>query len=92
MGFLQRLAESLGFRRRTSVVVVVGLDNAGKSTILNSLKSDEQVESIVPTVGFQVEEFKQGKIRFEAFDMSGEVSCAALKQRFYQSASVVHMT
>lgn len=74
MGFLQRLAESLGFRKRTSVVVVVGLDNAGKTTILNALKpEDESYEAIVPTVGFQVEQFKQGKIRFEAFDMSGEV-------------------
>eukprot|EP01138_Halocafeteria_seosinensis_P009836 gb/GECG01010047.1/.p1 GENE.gb/GECG01010047.1/~~gb/GECG01010047.1/.p1 ORF type:complete len:199 (+),score=27.89 gb/GECG01010047.1/:1-597(+) len=89
MGFLQRLAESLGFRRKTSVVVVVGLDNAGKSTILNSLKPDDQVQSIVPTVGFQVEEFKQGKIRFEAFDMSGESRFRSLWERYYKNADSI---
>ena len=30
---------------------------------------------VAPTVGFTVEEFEKGNIRFNAFDMSGQVRC-----------------
>lgn len=34
-------------------IIVLGLDNSGKSTVLNQLKPpDNQSSSVVPTVGF----------------------------------------
>ena len=40
-------------------MLVVGLDNSGKSTILNHFMPEEQKRpDIVPTVGFNVEKFK----------------------------------
>ena len=40
-------------------MIVVGLDNSGKSTLLNHFKPEEEKNSdIVPTVGFNVEKFK----------------------------------
>ena len=40
-------------------MLVVGLDNSGKTTVLNHFKPDEQKHlDIVPTVGFNVEKFK----------------------------------
>lgn len=51
-------------------VVFVGLDNSGKSTIINSLKGNFEVET-TPTVGFEVETLKMGNFNFKIYDMSG---------------------
>ena len=59
MGFLDRLSSVLGLRKKECNVLVVGLDNSGKSTLLNHFKPEEQQNAnIVPTVGFNVEKFK----------------------------------
>lgn len=39
MSFFRRLFEKLGFTKKEVKVLVVGLDNSGKTTILNHLKS-----------------------------------------------------
>ena len=41
MGFLDRLTEVLGLRKKECNVLVVGLDNSGKSTLLNHFKPEE---------------------------------------------------
>jgi len=62
MGLFDRLANILGLRKKECNVLVVGLDNSGKSTILNHFKpADEKYHNIVPTVGFSVEKFKSIK-------------------------------
>ena len=59
MGFLDRLSSMLGLKKKECNVLVVGLDNSGKSTLLNHFKPEEfQNANIVPTVGFNVEKFK----------------------------------
>ena len=65
MGFLDRLANFLGLRKAECSVIVVGLDNSGKSTLLNHFKPEEDKHAdIVPTVGFNVEKFKSKTIFF----------------------------
>jgi len=59
MGFLDRLAGLLGLRKKEVNVLVVGLDNSGKSTLLNHFKTDDtKANEIVPTIGFNVEKFQ----------------------------------
>lgn len=68
----------LGLKRREANILVVGLDNSGKSTILNYLKrKEDQVEEVVPTVGFTVERLSglaknKSGLTLTAFDMSGQ--------------------
>jgi GTPase SAR1 family protein len=59
MGFFDRLANFLGLKKKECNVLIVGLDNSGKTTLLNHFKpEDQRVGEIVPTVGFTVEKFK----------------------------------
>ncbi|XP_036339042.1 ADP-ribosylation factor 4-like [Rhagoletis pomonella] len=51
-------------------VGMLGLDNAGKTTILYQLKLDRNIES-VPTVGFNVEKVRCGKMVMNIWDVSG---------------------
>ena len=62
MGLFDKLVNFLGLKKKECSVLVLGLDNSGKSTILNHFKPDEEkYHNIVPTVGFSVEKFKSMK-------------------------------
>lgn len=59
MGFFDKLAYSLGLKKREANILVVGLDNAGKSTVLNHFKpEDQRTTDMAPTVGYNIEKFK----------------------------------
>lgn len=59
MGLFDKLATMLKVKKEQVNILVVGLNNSGKSTIVNHFKdTDERSSIIVPTVGFNVERFQ----------------------------------
>lgn len=61
MGLFDALASMLKIRKEQVSILVVGLNNSGKSTIVNHFKHpDEKSAMSVPTVGFTVERFQSG--------------------------------
>lgn len=60
MGILDKLVHALGLKKKEVRILVLGLNNSGKSTLLNQLKNDDSktASDVVPTVGFNVEKFK----------------------------------
>ncbi|RHY00547.1 hypothetical protein DYB25_007044 [Aphanomyces astaci] len=73
MGLFKKLANSLGMKKQSVRILVVGLDNSGKTTLVNHLKPKKlQSHEVAPTVGFQVEEFTKYNLSFTVFDMSGQ--------------------
>jgi ADP-ribosylation factor-like protein 6 len=54
-------------------ILVLGLDNSGKSTVINSLKP-LQVKNVNvgPTIGITVEKFRSKSVEFTANDVSGK--------------------
>jgi ADP-ribosylation factor-like protein 6 len=76
MGLKQIFSSLFNGTNRQADILVLGLDNSGKSTILNQLKPpDSQSANITPTVGCSVERFTAANINFSAYDMSGESRC-----------------
>lgn len=66
MGLFDALASLLKLRKEQINILVVGLNNSGKSTIVNHFKNPEERPSIiVPTVGFSVEKFQSKLICLE---------------------------
>lgn len=58
MKLFDRLSHILRLKRKEVNVLVVGLNNSGKSTVINHFKrEDDRHINIVPTVGFNVEKF-----------------------------------
>jgi GTPase SAR1 family protein len=73
MGILMsRIFESL-FGSKEVRILILGLDNAGKTTILYRLQneSDEAVQTI-PTIGFNVETLQYKNIKVRALNASWE--------------------
>eukprot|EP00735_Rhodelphis_limneticus_P004546 TRINITY_DN16144_c0_g1::TRINITY_DN16144_c0_g1_i1::g.6449::m.6449 TRINITY_DN16144_c0_g1::TRINITY_DN16144_c0_g1_i1::g.6449 ORF type:complete len:183 (-),score=22.33,sp/O88848/ARL6_MOUSE/48.28/2e-53,Arf/PF00025.16/5e-52,Ras/PF00071.17/2e-13,SRPRB/PF09439.5/7.5e-12,Miro/PF08477.8/5.6e-10,GTP_EFTU/PF00009.22/55,GTP_EFTU/PF00009.22/5.3e-08,MMR_HSR1/PF01926.18/5.2e-08,MMR_HSR1/PF01926.18/2.3e+03,Gtr1_RagA/PF04670.7/2.7e-08,G-alpha/PF00503.15/0.73,G-alpha/PF00503.15/2.3e-05,ATP_bind_1/PF03029.12/78,ATP_ len=83
MGFNKFLVK-LGILKKPCKVAVVGLDSAGKSTIIKKLQPKKVPQDVVPTVGFQVEEFVHGNVKFTVFDMSGHGRYRSLWENFYK--------
>ncbi|KAK5976289.1 hypothetical protein GCK32_019331 [Trichostrongylus colubriformis] len=79
MGFLSTLSQILGVGRKQVNVIVVGLDNSGKTTMLNYLRTPEtRTSQIAPTVGYSVTNFTTESFSFTAFDMAGQAFCLQL--------------
>merc|ERR1712072_1616701 len=64
-------------------MVMVGLDAAGKTTILYKLRLGEVVTTI-PTIGFNVEEVEYKNINFTVWDIGGQDKIRKLWRYYYQ--------
>ena len=72
-------------RKHDTKVLCIGLDNSGKSTIINTLKpTREKKLELDPTVGFSAEQFIFKNLIFEVFDMSGQSRYRNLWEYYYQ--------
>ena len=63
-------------------ILMVGLDAAGKTTILYKLKLGEVVNTI-PTIGFNVEEVTYKNISFHVWDVGGQDKIRQLWRHYY---------
>jgi len=54
-------------------ILILGLDGAGKTTILYRLQVGEVVTTI-PTIGFNVEQVTYKNIKFQVWDLGGQTS------------------
>ncbi|CAK8694858.1 ADP-ribosylation factor 1-like [Clavelina lepadiformis] len=68
-------------------ILMLGLDAAGKTTILYKLKLDRLVKTI-PTIGFNVETVSVGKgLTFTVWDVGGQTKLRRLWRHYYQDAA-----
>lgn len=78
------------FGKKKSKIIIVGLDNSGKSTMINMLKPKKYAEvEIAATVGFKIETFSKSKIDFTVFDMSGQSKYRSLWEQYYEEAEAI---
>lgn len=80
----------LMFPAKEYKIVVVGLDNAGKTTTLYKLHLGEVVVT-QPTVGSNVEELVYKNIRFEVWDLGGQERLRSSWATYYSGTHAVVM-
>mmetsp|Transcript_43703 Transcript_43703/g.68129 ORF Transcript_43703/g.68129 Transcript_43703/m.68129 type:complete len:183 (+) Transcript_43703:79-627(+) len=68
--------------------LMIGLDAAGKTTILYKLKLGEVVTTI-PTIGFNVETVEYKNISFTVWDVGGQDKIRPLWRHYYQNTQGV---
>ena len=74
--------------QREMRILMVGLDAAGKPTILYKLKLGEVVTTI-PTIGFNVETVEYKNISFTVWDVGGQDKIRPLWRHYYQNTQGV---
>jgi len=67
---------------------MVGLDAAGKTTILYKLMLGEVVTAI-PTIGFNVEAIQYKNIKFTMWDVGGQDTIRPLWVHYYQNTDAI---
>lgn len=70
-------------------VVILGLDDAGKTSILFKLKENEFITTI-PTIGFNVETVEYKNVKFTIWDVGGQQKIRPLwKHYFFNTQAVI---
>ena len=64
-------------------LLMLGLDNAGKTTLLYKLKLGEVVKT-TPTIGFNLEQVSYKKLKFSVWDLGGQDRIRPLWRHYYQ--------
>jgi len=72
------------FGKKAMRILMVGLDAAGKTTILYKLKLGEIVTTI-PTIGFNVETVEYKNINFTVWDVGGQDKIRPLWRHYFQN-------
>ncbi|CAK5062095.1 unnamed protein product [Meloidogyne enterolobii] len=72
------------FGKKEMRILMVGLDAAGKTTILYKLKLGEIVTTI-PTIGFNVETVEYRNISFTVWDVGGQDKIRPLWRHYFQN-------
>ena len=91
MGALFSALMSMLNPRQEYKLIIVGLDNAGKTTTLYKLHLGEVVMT-QPTIGSNVELVKHNNVHFEVWDLGGQQTLRNSWQSYYRNtASVIMM-
>ncbi|XP_052069196.1 E3 ubiquitin-protein ligase TRIM23-like [Mytilus californianus] len=69
-------------------VVTLGLDDAGKTSILFKLKQNEFIQTI-PTIGFNVETIEYKNLKFTIWDVGGQHKIRPLWKHYYFNTQAV---
>jgi len=75
-------------QKRAATILMVGLDAAGKTTILMKLKLNT-VQETVPTIGFNVETVEYKSVKFHVWDVGGQEKLRQLWKHYYEGANAI---
>merc|ERR1712087_868160 len=66
-------------------LLMLGLDNAGKTTILKKL-SDEDISHIMPTQGFNIKSIVQDQFKLNVWDIGGQKTIRPYWSNYFESS------
>ncbi|KAG2383702.1 hypothetical protein C9374_004373 [Naegleria lovaniensis] len=86
--FLSRLFFSQIISYKHSKIVILGLDNAGKTATLYKIGLNENVTT-VPTVGFNCETIQYNNVRMLIFDLGGQAKIRQVWQHYLENTDAI---
>lgn len=79
---------SLGLANKKASLVLLGLDNAGKTTLMHMLRDNRMVQHM-PTHHPTTEELTIGNVTFYAQDVGGHAAARGVWEQYYQSVGAI---
>jgi len=69
-------------------ILMLGLDNAGKTTILKRM-SEEDISHIMPTQGFNIKKIKNGNLNLNVWDIGGQRTIRPYWSNYFESSDAL---
>ncbi|GAA97129.1 uncharacterized protein L969DRAFT_103006 [Mixia osmundae IAM 14324] len=70
-------------------MTIVGLQNSGKTSLVNALSNGQFSESVVPTVGFNVKKVTKGKVTMRLWDIGGQPRFRSMWERYCRGVNAI---
>ncbi len=84
LSLLRKLKKTEGEAR----ILVLGLDNAGKTTILKKL-SDDDISTITPTQGFNIKSLNHDGFKLNVWDIGGQKAIRPYWRNYYEQTDAM---
>ena len=89
MGFIfSKIIEFFTKNRNNFKIIILGMQNAGKTTILYRLSLGQMVKT-TPTIGSNVEELTYNNVKFQAWDLGGQETTRSVWDVYYMNTDAV---
>ena len=87
MGLLT-LLRKLKRTEKEARILVLGLDNAGKTTILKKM-SEEDIDTIMPTQGFNIKSLAHDGFKLNVWDIGGQKAIRPYWKNYYEGTDAL---
>ncbi|RKO97094.1 hypothetical protein CXG81DRAFT_26415 [Caulochytrium protostelioides] len=81
---LATILKKVKAKEREIRLLILGLDNAGKTTILKRL-CDEDISTISPTLGFNIKSLQHGAYLLNCWDVGGQTSLRSYWRNYFEA-------
>merc|ERR1711959_461198 len=88
MGGLLSILKKMKKDEKEARILVLGLDNSGKTTILKKL-SEEDISHIMPTQGFNIKSLMQDGFKLNVWDIGGQKSIRPYWRNYFDQTDAL---
>ncbi|KAG9508513.1 ADP-ribosylation factor-like protein 2, partial [Fragariocoptes setiger] len=81
---LQKILRKIRREERQIRILILGIDNAGKTTLVKQLNGDD-VNTVSPTLGFKITTFQYDKYTLNLWDVGGQKSLRTYWKNYFES-------
>ncbi|KAJ1643684.1 ADP-ribosylation factor-like protein 8B [Dispira simplex] len=77
------------FFKEEMELTLVGLQNSGKTTLVNVIASGQFNEDMIPTVGFNMRKVTKGRVTMKLWDIGGQPRFRSMWERYCRGVDAI---
>jgi ADP-ribosylation factor-like protein 8 len=77
------------FWKQEMELTLVGLQNSGKTTLVNVIASGQFKEDMIPTVGFNMKKVTKGNVTIKLWDIGGQPRFRSMWERYCRGVNAI---